>query len=117
MRSKEVEKAIKIVLAVRGTYDSYNDMMFGTGYADKEVQSAIDKVIEYIEELEKENNKCEYYESVADALYKDSISKDKIRDKIKEYKNLLNTCNKKEDIERIKGLNERILVLEEIIGE
>lgn len=64
MENKEVEKAIKIVLAVRGTYDSYNDMMFGTGYADKEVQGAIDTVLNYIEE--------------------DVIPKQVIRDKIKE---------------------------------
>lgn len=45
------------------------------------------------------------------------IPKQLIRNKIEEYQNLLTTCNKKEDIERIKGLNERILILKEILGE
>jgi translation initiation factor 2 beta subunit (eIF-2beta)/eIF-5 len=48
------------------------------------------------------------------------ISKDKIREKIKDkiekYKNMLKTCNKVKDIDRIKAINERILELEELLG-
>ena len=37
----------------------------------------------------------------------------KVKDKIEEYKNMLKTCNKVKDIDRIKAINERILELEE----
>lgn len=45
------------------------------------------------------------------------ISKDKIREKIKENKKLLLSCNKFSDVDRIKVLNERIIVLEELLEE
>ena len=44
-----------------------------------------------------------------------SISLQKIKDKIEEYKNMLKTCNKAKDIDRIKAINERILELQELI--
>lgn len=43
------------------------------------------------------------------------ISVEKIKDKIEEYKNMLKTCNKAKDIDRIKAINERILELEELL--
>lgn len=43
------------------------------------------------------------------------IKKQKIKDKIEEYKNMLKTCNKAKDIDRIKAINERILELQELI--
>lgn len=43
------------------------------------------------------------------------ITKQKIKDKIEEYKNMLKTCNKAKDIDRIKAINERILELQELI--
>lgn len=39
----------------------------------------------------------------------------KVKDKIEEYKNILKTCNKAKDIDRIKAINERILELEELL--
>ena len=39
----------------------------------------------------------------------------KIKDKIEEYKNILKTCNKAKDIDRIKAINERVLELEELL--
>lgn len=43
------------------------------------------------------------------------IYKQKVKDKIEEYKNMLKTCNKAKDIDRIKAINERILELQELI--
>ena len=43
------------------------------------------------------------------------ISRQKIKDKIEEYKNILKTCNKAKDIDRIKAINERVLELKELI--
>ena len=39
----------------------------------------------------------------------------KVKDKIEEYKNMLKTCNKAKDIDRIKAINERILELQELL--
>ena len=39
----------------------------------------------------------------------------KVKDKIKEYKNMLKTCNKAKDIDRIKAINERISELQELL--
>ena len=39
----------------------------------------------------------------------------KVKDKLKEYKNTLKTCNKAKDIDRIKAINERILELQELL--
>ena len=47
--------------------------------------------------------------------YSNSISVQKVKDKIEEYKNMLKTCNKVKDIDRIKAINERILELQELI--
>ena len=39
----------------------------------------------------------------------------KVKDKIEEYKNMLKTCNKAKDIDRIKAINERISELQELL--
>lgn len=38
-----------------------------------------------------------------------------VEEKIEEYKNMLKTCNKVKDIDRIKAINERILELQELL--
>lgn len=43
------------------------------------------------------------------------ISKQKVKDKIEEYKNILKTCNETKDVDRIKAINERVLELEELL--
>ena len=69
--------------------------------------------------LEKEKSKYEWIrqnclpQELVNKLY---IPIQKIKDKIEEYKNMLKTCNKVKDIDRIKAINERILELEELLG-
>lgn len=46
----------------------------------------------------------------------ETIPVQKVKDKIEEYKNMLKTCNKAEDIDRIKAINERVLELQELLG-
>lgn len=48
-------------------------------------------------------------------LLRSSIPVKEVKDKIEEYKNMLKTCNKVKDIDRIKAINERILELEELL--
>ena len=60
--------------------------------------------------------KNEYVKLYQDLLLKENvITVQKIKDKIEEYKNMLKTCNKVKDIDRIKAINERILELEELL--
>ena len=47
--------------------------------------------------------------------YIDYIPVQKVKDKMEEYKNMLKTCNKAKDIDRIKAINERILELQELL--
>ena len=54
--------------------------------ACKEAKNLIEKQSKEIEELKEKTKKCEYYEMVADELYKNSVSKDKIKAKIEEVK-------------------------------
>ena len=90
---------------------------------------------EYIEELRKKNEQLrtevnslkkeneELNEKILDNAgiyqlgFKDGEESyiKKVKDKIEEYKNMLKTCNKVKDIDRIKAINERILELEELL--
>lgn len=45
------------------------------------------------------------------------IPKSLVREKIEEYKKLLLSCNRFSDVDRIKAINERILMLQELLGE
>lgn len=88
----------------------------------------LDIAVNLIEKLQKENEelketyksekkmKNEYVKLYQDLLLKENvIPKQKVKDKIEEYKNMLKTCNKAKDIDRIKAINERILELEELL--
>lgn len=82
-----------------------------------------------VEKLQKENEELgkfitEGIEIKTNSPYKDYsleflrnnfIPVQKVKDKIEEYKNILKTCNKAKDIDRIKAINERILELEELL--
>lgn len=57
----------------------------------------------------------EIHDLINRTLSNDYIPVQKVKDKIEEYKNILKTCNKAKDIDRIKAINERILELEELL--
>ena len=87
----------------------------------------LDFVLNLIEKLQKDNEELkewqetyksenEYVKLYQDLLLKENvIPVQKVKDKIEEYKNMLKTCNKVKDIDRIKAINERILELEELL--
>lgn len=87
------------------------------------IKKEIEHYKEYIEKLQKENEdlhreinqriklKIEN-EKIVDTQF---IPVQKVKDKIEEYKNMLKTCNKAKDIDRIKAINERILELQELL--
>ena len=90
-------------------------------------------ILNLIEKLQKENEELKLYNnSITSELeqmttekfkngwfhqseFKGFIPVQKVKDKIEEYKNMLKTCNKVKDIDRIKAINERILELEELL--
>lgn len=75
------------------------------------------RVLKENEELEEINNELEAEKNEAIRRYNfETIPKQKVKDKIEEYKNMLKTCNKAQDIDRIKAINERVLELQEILG-
>lgn len=87
-------------------------------YSMKRILSDYKRLLKENEHLHKEINrriklKIEN-EKIVDTQF---IYKQKIKDKIEEYKNMLKTCNKAKDIDRIKAINERILELQELIEE
>lgn len=74
------------------------------------------KLRERVKELEEWN---EYYrkEMLSKEYIKlNYIPKSKVEEKIGEYKNMLKTCNKAQDVDRIKAINERVLELQELLG-
>ena len=80
--------------------------------ANKMEEDLIEKLQKKNEELKKfhiQDNKHLYF------IMENSISVQTVKDKIEEYKNMLKTCNKVKDIDRIKAINERILELEELL--
>lgn len=94
-----------------------------TDKLSKEGLKLFNKINEIIDENERleEENRIYGLEGcrVRLKLYidKNYISKSLVKAKIEELKNLLKTCNKKTDIDRIKAINERILELQELLRE
>ena len=72
------------------------------------ILSAYKRVLKENEELAEKNEAIRRYNF-------ETITIKKIKDKIEKYKNILKTCNKAKDIDRIKAINEKILELQELI--
>lgn len=82
------------------------------------------KALNLIEKLQKENEELKNQEATQRKInellvqrYSNSISLQKVKDKIEKYKNMLKTCNKAQDIDRIKAINQRVLGLQELLEE
>jgi hypothetical protein len=130
MRSKEAEEAIDILQNCIADYvigdfcvGKYCPMENECIDKDCPFNTAIDKVVAYISELEKENEKYKNFKlhisgmrsgkQLLTRYINDSVLKDKIRDKIKELEEM------ELDNNDIFGQmrNYAILILKEIIGE
>lgn len=79
-------------------------------------------VVNLIEKLQEENElakkQVEYDKThicTPQTIKLNYIPIQKVKDKIKKYKNMLKTCNKAKDIDRIKAISERILELQELL--
>mgnify|MGYP004588147429 CR=1 FL=1 len=85
------------------------------------IKKQMEKYEEHIKRLQKENEELkerirEHTLLISPYYVKENvIPVQKVKDKIEEYKDMLKTCNKAKDIDRIKTINERILELEELL--
>ena len=94
-----------------GRYEK-KECMLERNRCEQHILSDYKRVLKENEELKKfhiQDNKH------LDFIMEHSITVQKVKDKIEEYKNMLKTCNKVKDIDRIKAINERILELEELL--
>ena len=73
------------------------------------------RVLKGNEELKNQEATARKINELLVQRYSNSISVQKVKGKIEEYKNMLKTCNKVKDIDRIKAINERILELQELL--
>jgi hypothetical protein len=103
-------------------------------YRDELTQYGKRKLINYYEQQEKdykrvlkENEELKrlvahkngYTKKLEEDLFENCsnyvIPKQKVKDKIEEYKKMLLSCNRFSDVDRIKAINERILELQELL--
>lgn len=122
IEAKYVDKTEKEFLS-RVTYaECLYILTLKNKYCDKIRELSVLKLCEIIDKLQKENEELKNdYENLNNSVVvknhyiKNSIPVQKVKDKIEEYKNMLKTCNKVKDIDRIKAINERILELQELL--
>ena len=104
---EEVDKDYKAIETLITAYEKENDNA--------------QTILNLIEKLQKENEELkekirEHTLLISPYYVKENfIPVQKVEDKIKKYKNMLKTCNKAKDIDRIKAINERILELQELL--
>ena len=115
MRSKEVDDAINIVSNVRTGLMNFNELVNG----HKDIIDSVEKVLNYISDLEKYKRK----HSIVKRHY---VSKDEIRDKIKELEDKFDFFAGREHAEWQDGefdgdvcddIALQIKVLKELLGE
>ncbi len=120
---KILEKLINTMKSDRELFDEKTDKEIYTFFINalEHILSDYKRVLKENEELKEtykseKKMKNEYVKLYQDLLLKENvIPVQKVKDKIEEYKNMLKTCNKVKDIDRIKAINERILELEELL--
>lgn len=105
-----------------GWHGYYNKEIVELARILQHILSDYKRVLEINEVLLKENEALKNdYENLNNSVVvknhciKNSIPVQKVKDKMEEYKNMLKTCNKVKDIDRIKAINERILELQELL--
>ena len=115
MRSKEVEKAINdlMFIVVTDIYD--NEVSIDKTKVINEYSQSVGTVLDYIKELEKDvKDAMDGYQDLGKEVYFNFISKDKIKDKIKELENMRDTSITSEAFNIFNG---EIIVLKELLEE
>lgn len=129
---KDIEIIEDFILKTDVDYSEYNEQIIGdisyqaiqhllSAYQEvlkenEQLRTEVNSLKEENEELEEINNELEAEKNEAIRRYNfETIPIQKVKDKIEEYKNILKTCNKAQDINRIKAINERVLELQELL--
>lgn len=126
MKENSIEEDIKIVenyLANSAINEIDSNFFKNSGWetVDLEIPKSMQHILpdykRVLKENEELNGKILSNAGIYQLGFKDGEESyiKKVKDKIKEYKNMLKTCNKVKDIDRIKAINERILELEELL--
>lgn len=124
MRENSIKEDIKIVenyLANSAMNEIDSNFFKNSGWetVDLEIPKSMQHILSDYKRVLKENEELKKFHiqdnKHLDFIMENSISVQTVKDKIEEYKNMLKTCNKVKDIDRIKAINERILELEELL--
>lgn len=115
---------IKILEEIIELYRSSNELPYKF---NGNIMQAIENLINRNKELEEENRRFKRIDEIVDNMTVEEIDtrikedeekfipKSKVETKKEEYKKLLMSCNRFSDVDRIKAINERILVCDEIL--
>lgn len=125
MKENSIEEDIKII---NNFITCFNKNIQDGNKADLivlgEEINAIEHILSDYKRVLKENEELKNQEATARRInellvqrYSNSISLQKVKDNIEKYKNMLKTCNKAQDIDRIKAINQRVLGLQELLEE
>lgn len=124
MKENSIEKAIERL--EKGINDTWFSTTYSQEQEEKDKKILLSDYKRVLKENEELKNKLNLKHFDINVVYNDYLEKlneykensipvQKVKDKIEEYKNMLKTCNKVKDIDRIKAINERILELEELL--
>ena len=125
MKENSIEEDIKII---NNFITYFNKNIQNGNKADLTVLgeeiNAIEHILSDYKRALKENEELKNQEATQRKInellvqrYSNSISLQKVKDNIEKYKNMLKTCNKAQDIDRIKAINQRVLGLQELLEE
>lgn len=133
MKENSIEEDIKnaehFIKSIK-TDKEYKEVNGWHGYYNKEIVE-LARILEHIlsdyKRVLKENEELKrlvahkngYTKKLEEDLFENCsnyvIPKQKVKDKIEEYKKMLLSCNRFSDVDRIKAINERILELQELL--
>lgn len=118
---KDIEKYISFT-SKRENFSHDTDWNWNKDLANKieHILSDYKRVLKENEELKRlVAHKNGYTKKLEEDLFENCsnyvIPKQKVKDKIEEYKKILLSCNRFSDVDRIKAINERILELQELL--
>ena len=127
-----IEEDIKIVenyLANSAMNEIDSNFFKNSGWetVDLEIPKSMQHILSDYKRVLKENEELKrlvahkngYTKKLEEDLFENCsnyvIPKQKVKDKIEEYKKMLLSCNRFSDVDRIKAINERILELQELL--
>ena len=127
MKENSIEEDINYLDSMVKEYKQFGNL-YNEDYEDEDrIYQALEHILSDYKRVLKENEelnlkyymlytgKIENLKAQEVKIKSQVIPVQKVKDKIEEYKNMLKTCNKVKDIDRIKAINERILELEELL--